>query len=165
MLAPMKLAAVISALGLLALVSAAPRDALADPGHGRGGDSRPHGRFDEGPRGGRDDRGHEDHGRGGPHGGPYGQGGGYSPYGQSYGGRPPYSQPGGGQYRPPARRVPLETVVGQMRRRFPGGHLLDADMQDRNGRAVYHVHWATGDGRRVDYIVDAETGQILGEED
>jgi uncharacterized membrane protein YkoI len=61
--------------------------------------------------------------------------------------------------------VPLESVVSQMRRRFPGGHLLDADVQDRNGRAVYHVHWATGDGRRIDYIVDAETGQILGVED
>ncbi len=142
----MKLAAAISALGLFALVAAASGDANARPPDPRDrGDTHPHGRMEGGPHGGPQG---ETHGRGGPGSGPYGQQGG---------------QPG--QYRPPARHVPLETVVSQMRRRYPGGHLLDADLQDRGGRTVYHVHWATGDGRRIDYIVDAETGQVLGQED
>ena len=63
------------------------------------------------------------------------------------------------------RTIPLDGVVGQFHRRFPRGRLLDAEMGDLDGRTVYHVHWATGDGRRIDYVVDAQTGAVIGEED
>jgi uncharacterized membrane protein YkoI len=56
-------------------------------------------------------------------------------------------------------------VISQIHRRYPGGRMLDAGTENRGGRTVYRVRWATGDGRRVDYIVDAQTGQIIGEED
>ena len=37
------------------------------------------------------------------------------------------------------------------------GRVLDAGLEGRN----YRVRWATADGRRIDFIVDAETGQII----
>jgi uncharacterized membrane protein YkoI len=129
------LAALLTALGLLSLSAGV---AFADPP-----DNRDH-RGDH-HHGGQDNRGQ---GRGGPERGP-------PPQGQGY---------GGPAVRPQGRTVPLDGVVGQLRRRYPSGRLLDAEMQDRGGRPVYHVHWATGDGRRIDYLVDAQTGAIIGEE-
>jgi uncharacterized membrane protein YkoI len=58
------------------------------------------------------------------------------------------------------RYVPLARVIEEIRRRT-GGHQLDAGLEQANGRAVYRVRWATADGRRIDYIVDASTGAII----
>jgi hypothetical protein len=33
--------------------------------------------------------------------------------------------------------------------------------QGPGGRTVYRVRWASDDGRRIDFIVDAQSGQIL----
>lgn len=54
------------------------------------------------------------------------------------------------------RLVPLSVVIERIARRTPG-RVLDAGLEGRN----YRVRWATTDGRRIDFIVDAETGQIL----
>jgi uncharacterized membrane protein YkoI len=54
------------------------------------------------------------------------------------------------------RLVPLSRVIEMIGRRTPG-RVLDAGLEGRN----YRVRWATTDGRRIDFIVDAETGQIL----
>jgi uncharacterized membrane protein YkoI len=54
------------------------------------------------------------------------------------------------------RLVPLGRVIDMISRRVPG-RVLDAGLEGRN----YRVRWATTDGRRIDFIVDAETGQIL----
>ncbi len=60
------------------------------------------------------------------------------------------------------RIAPLGRVIDEIRRRSPGRQ-LDAGLEPgANGRTVYRVRWAAADGRRVDYIVDAETGRILG---
>ena len=87
------------------------------------------------------------------------QGGYRPPSGQGGNGGPPRGYGG-----PPSRNVPLDGVVSRLRRQYPTGRLLDAELQDRGGRAVYHVHWATGDGRRIDYLIDAQTGAVIGEE-
>ncbi len=58
------------------------------------------------------------------------------------------------------RAIPLGRVMEQIRRRTPG-RPLDAGLEQSGGRAVYRVRWAAEDGRRIDYIVDAETGAIL----
>ena len=58
------------------------------------------------------------------------------------------------------RQIPLARVMEQLRRRTPG-RLLDAGQEDRSGRPVYRVRWAASDGRRIDYIVDAESGAII----
>ena len=60
--------------------------------------------------------------------------------------------------------VPLGQVVELVRRRTPG-RLLNAGLeQDGGGRSVYRIRWAAADGRRVDVIADAATGQVLREE-
>ena len=41
------------------------------------------------------------------------------------------------------------------------GRQLDANIEDWNGRTAYRVRWAAPNGRRIDYIVDARTGEVL----
>jgi uncharacterized membrane protein YkoI len=58
------------------------------------------------------------------------------------------------------RMVPLPMVLSQINRRTPG-RVLDAGIEYIGDRAVYRVRWITHDGRRIDYIVDAASGQII----
>jgi len=58
------------------------------------------------------------------------------------------------------RHVPLGRVLEQLRRRAPGRQ-LDVGLEAQGGRSVYRVRWAAADGRRIDYIVDAESGAVL----
>jgi hypothetical protein len=58
------------------------------------------------------------------------------------------------------RYVGLATVIGTIRQRSPGRQ-LDAGLEQMGGRAVYRVRWAEPGGRRIDYIVDAQSGAIL----
>jgi hypothetical protein len=57
--------------------------------------------------------------------------------------------------------VPLGRVIAQIGVRTPGRQ-LDTGLEYQGGRAVYRVRWMTRDGRRVDYLIDAATGAILG---
>ena len=59
------------------------------------------------------------------------------------------------------RYIPLGRAIEAIRRRTPGDQ-LDAGLEQWAGRPAYRVRWATPDGRRIDYMVDAETGAILG---
>ncbi|HLK24833.1 MAG TPA: PepSY domain-containing protein [Caulobacteraceae bacterium] len=59
------------------------------------------------------------------------------------------------------RYVPLGAAIESIRRRGPGRE-LDAGLEEWNGRAAYRVRWAEPNGRRIDYMVDAVTGAILG---
>jgi uncharacterized membrane protein YkoI len=62
------------------------------------------------------------------------------------------------------RHVPLSRVIDEIRRQTPGRQ-LDAGIEtDPSGATVYRVRWAAVDGRRIDYIVDAQTGRILRKE-
>ena len=58
------------------------------------------------------------------------------------------------------RHVPLGQVLQTLRRRTPGRQ-LDAGLEQQGGRTVYRVRWAADDGRRIDYLVDAESGAIV----
>ena len=59
--------------------------------------------------------------------------------------------------------VALREVVASVGRRIPG-RLLNAGLEQDGGRQVYRVRWGAADGRRVDVIVDAASGQIVREE-
>ncbi len=59
-------------------------------------------------------------------------------------------QRGGGQ------TISMEQAVAIVARRMPG-RLLDASPMGSN----YRIVWLTNDGRRIDFVVDAGTGQIL----
>lgn len=61
------------------------------------------------------------------------------------------------------RQLPLSQVIGRINAQIPG-RLLDTGIEDEGGRAVYRVRWAAKDGRRLDVIADARTGDILRQE-
>jgi uncharacterized membrane protein YkoI len=58
------------------------------------------------------------------------------------------------------RYLPLSRIIAEIHRQNPGRE-LDAGLEQAGARAVYRVRWAGRDGRRIDYIVDAQTGAIL----
>ncbi len=58
-------------------------------------------------------------------------------------------------------QLPLAAVVARVHRRVPG-RMLDAGLESFRGRPVYRIRWLTTDGRRLDVLVDAATGAILG---
>jgi hypothetical protein len=60
------------------------------------------------------------------------------------------------------RYVPLGQVLPELRRRSPGRQLDAGIEQGFNGRPVYRVRWGAANGRRIDYIIDAQTGRIVG---
>jgi hypothetical protein len=60
------------------------------------------------------------------------------------------------------RMMPLGQVMQRIKRGTPG-RLLDAGLEPGpDGRPAYRVRWAATGGRRIDFIVDAVTGAILG---
>jgi len=160
---------------LLAAIVAAATPALADHDRGRDGGGW-HGGGGE-PRG-------NGYGRGGRWngGGPGGPGGQPAPQGEGrWGGGYPAGPEAGPVYAAPRARAPQEYYRGEQdearngvrsgwqsmsqivrRLQSRGGHMLDANLgQGPNGEPVYRVIWASPDGRRTDYIIDARTGAIL----
>jgi hypothetical protein len=77
---------------------------------------------------------------------------------------------GWGQQQDAARRgvrqeglMPLNQVMSRIQRGTPG-RLLDAGLEPGpTGRPAYRVRWAAAGGRRIDFIVDAATGAIIGQ--
>ena len=176
---------------LLAASIAAAAPALADNDHGRGGGWQRGGggggRGDGGDRGGwrgggqgRGEGGGEPRGNGNGNGN--GRGGRWNgpPEGYPGGpvGGPVYAEPprgraaAGGEYYPREQDEARQGVrsgairpMGEIVRRLERSHagrMLDAQLQPGpNGRPVFRVIWAGADGRRSDYLVDAQTGAIL----
>ena len=162
---------------LLAALIAAAAPAMADNDHGRGGG---------GWHGGGEPRGGGGEGRGGRWGGgqgpgPPGRGG--PPDGRWSGGYPVGEPPPVYVGPPRGRAAPapepyreqdeardgvrngsiksMGWVVGRLQRSH-AGRMLDAQLeQGPAGRPVYRVVWAGADGRRSDFIIDAQTGAVL----
>ena len=59
------------------------------------------------------------------------------------------------------RLVSLNQVIGQIRRSTPG-RLLDASGPEGGGRRVYRVRWQADSGQRIDFLIDAQSGAIIG---
>ena len=59
------------------------------------------------------------------------------------------------------RQVPLSRVLQSIGARYPGRH-LNTTMGDAGGRPAYFVQWQRDDGRVVVFVVDAQSGQIIG---
>ena len=56
--------------------------------------------------------------------------------------------------------VPMAQVIAMINKRTPGRN-LDARIDKVGERQVYRIPWVTSDGRRIDYVVDAQSGAIL----
>ncbi|MEI7931804.1 MAG: PepSY domain-containing protein [Alphaproteobacteria bacterium] len=65
----------------------------------------------------------------------------------------------------PKALVRQEEVISQIQRQSPGGRLQGSIRTETqsNGQVVYRVPWLTAapENRRIDYVVDAQTGRIL----
>jgi uncharacterized membrane protein YkoI len=59
------------------------------------------------------------------------------------------------------RQVALSRVLETLRARYPGRH-LNTTMGEQGGHAAYFVQWQMADGRVVVFVVDAESGQVIG---
>lgn len=71
------------------------------------------------------------------------------------------AQEGGPPAQAAGRQAPLSRVLAAIAARQPGRH-LNTTMGEQAGRSVYFVQWQLADGRVVIFVVDAESGQILG---
>ena len=59
------------------------------------------------------------------------------------------------------RTVALSDIFNRLKREY-GGYQLSADLYDRgNGKSVYEIDWMTRDGRKMHFVVDAQSGSIL----
>lgn len=60
------------------------------------------------------------------------------------------------------QHVPLRQVIRQIEAQ-EGGKMLDARLVSRGPgqSAVYEVQWLSAVGRRIDFVIDAETGAVL----
>lgn len=78
---------------------------------------------------------------------------------------PPRDQGQSNRDRPeppqPSRLVSLNQAVDSVRRSTPG-HLLDASPPSGGSRPVYVIRWQADSGQRIDFVVDAQTGAIVG---
>jgi hypothetical protein len=189
-LAALTLALAPVAMGAMTPAWAQSRHDGERRGEARGGENRGGGRSEprgQAPRGyGGGDRGGY---RGGGAAYPGGRGGyAYPPPAYAYPQAPPvyapppygYAAPapghapnslgaGWGQQQDQARRgvrqgglLPLGQVMRNISRGTPG-RLLDAGLEPGpDGRPAYRVRWAAAGGRRIDFIVDAATGAIIG---
>lgn len=59
------------------------------------------------------------------------------------------------------RQAPLSRVLDMLRSRYPGRH-LNTSMGEAGGRTAYFVQWQLENGRVVVFVVDAESGQVMG---
>jgi len=59
------------------------------------------------------------------------------------------------------RQAPLSRVLSMLASRYPGRH-LNTTMGDAGGRSAYFVQWQMENGRVVVFVVDAESGQVIG---
>ena len=60
-----------------------------------------------------------------------------------------------------AAQAPLGQVLRNLAARYPGRH-LNTTMGDHGGRQAYFVQWQMENGRVVVFVVDAESGQVIG---
>ncbi len=72
---------------------------------------------------------------------------------------PAAAQPGGGA--PVTHQAPLSRVLAMLAQRYPGKQ-LNTTMGESQGRPAYVIRWQMAkDGRVVEFVVDAETGQLV----
>jgi uncharacterized membrane protein YkoI len=74
--------------------------------------------------------------------------------------------PSGESWRPsaqqPVREISMSQAIRIVEQRAGPGHHLDGSREDRGGRTVYRIQWVTDRGERRDYVVDGQTGAVIG---
>jgi hypothetical protein len=57
--------------------------------------------------------------------------------------------------------LPLGSVLDQLARQRPGGHVLEVELERSHGRWVYEIKQMDANGRLVKFKLDAQTGVLL----
>jgi uncharacterized membrane protein YkoI len=73
--------------------------------------------------------------------------------------------PPGENFRPPMqapREISMSQAIRSVEQRAGPGHHLDGSREDRGGRTVYRIQWVTDRGERREYVVDGQTGAVIG---
>jgi uncharacterized membrane protein YkoI len=81
------------------------------------------------------------------------------------GGNDRRSPPVGENFRPPSppvREISMSQAIRIVEQRAGAGHHLDGSREERGGRTVYRIQWVTDRGERRDYVVDGQTGAVIG---
>ena len=76
------------------------------------------------------------------------------------GGRRPQRDEPRPQAPAPPREISMSQAIKNVEQVAGRGHHLDARREDRGGRPVYRIQWASDGGERRDYIVDAQSGAV-----
>jgi uncharacterized membrane protein YkoI len=61
--------------------------------------------------------------------------------------------------------LPLETLLAAVRQRHPGATLLEAELEDEDGRIVYELEILTRSGQVRELEFDARSGDLLQDEE
>lgn len=61
------------------------------------------------------------------------------------------------------QRLPLSAILRQVETRF-GGRVLEIELDDDDGRAIYEIELLDDNGRVLELEIDAVTGAILDQE-
>lgn len=77
--------------------------------------------------------------------------------GQSFDAERPGARPEASQDR---QRTPLYQIVQRLERRV-GGQMLDARLVEGGRGEMYVIKWLTDDGRKIEFLVDAQSGAVL----
>lgn len=76
---------------------------------------------------------------------------------------PPSPAVGAQEASPRGGQVPLARVLKELAHRYKGKQ-LNTTMGEAGGRPTYLVQWQLGNGRIAVFTVDAQTGQVLGQQ-
>lgn len=62
-----------------------------------------------------------------------------------------------GQAQPRLSTAQIEAII----QRMTPGRRVNISLERSDGRAIYVVRWQTNDGRRIDYVIDGNSGAVL----
>ena len=61
--------------------------------------------------------------------------------------------------------LPLESLLQQVKQRYPGARLLEAELEEDDGRYIYEIELLTADGVARELEVNARDGRLLKDEE
>ncbi|RRV12680.1 PepSY domain-containing protein [Pseudomonas saudiphocaensis] len=61
--------------------------------------------------------------------------------------------------------LPLESLLQQVKQRYPGARLLEAELEEEDGLYIYDIELLTADGIARELELDARDGRLIKDEE
>lgn len=61
--------------------------------------------------------------------------------------------------------LPLESLLQQVKQRYPGARLLEAELEEDDGLYIYEIELLTADGIARELELDARDGRLIKDEE